>query len=309
MPQQQRDEPPVAERPASRLIPWLLGVCLVCFLVFLAVGLLEAFVGMPLLARSTPTPAFLDGAEVVLVMPDGGPVTVWQVGGACQVGKAFGQVPAGTGAHVQAGGCYSRDRRAFLYRIVLDNGSGGWVADEDLVPAAAYTPPTTTATPTPRRTATPRPTLPLPTAPPTAEPTRAATAEPLPAGSILYVDSWGLRVDRVETAGTLSSPAGDKWVEAAGRYALVYLSATNVGARDATLHVSRIYLEDAAGNRYGNDDTASSYASTAGCFDFALDVAPGDSVCLVAAIDVPLESASYLLSLEGARQAVRLDVP
>jgi hypothetical protein len=107
----------------------------------------------------------------------------------------------------------------------------------------------------------------------------------------------------------VSSPAGDKSVEAAGRYALIYLTATNRGSRYATLHVSRLYVEDASGNRYGNDDTASAYASSAGCFDFALDVAPGESVCLVAAIDLPDGGGPYVLRLDGTTDSLRLDVP
>jgi hypothetical protein len=107
----------------------------------------------------------------------------------------------------------------------------------------------------------------------------------------------------------VSSPAGDKLVEATGRIALVFLTATNQGPGLGTIHASSMYIEDAEGNRYPNDGTASAYASSADCLDYALDISLGESVCLVAAIDISAQSSYYLFGLQGANEYVLLDVP
>ena len=36
--------------PVTRLLPWLLAVCLVCFVLWAALGIFEALTGAPLLA-------------------------------------------------------------------------------------------------------------------------------------------------------------------------------------------------------------------------------------------------------------------
>jgi hypothetical protein len=127
--------------------------------------------------------------------------------------------------------------------------------------------------------------------------------------SPLSAGVWRVRVERVEIADAVSSPAGDKTVEATGRFALVFLTATNQGPGLRTLHASSMYIEDAEGNRYPNDSTASAYASSADCLDYALDISPGDSVCLVAAIDISAQGSYYLFSLHGADEQVILDLP
>jgi hypothetical protein len=128
-------------------------------------------------------------------------------------------------------------------------------------------------------------------------------------GSSFSAGNWGVRVDRVEIADTLFSPSGDKTVEATGRFALVHMTVTNQGFRLETLHASSVYIEDADGNRYQNDDLASAYASTSDCLDYALDISPGASACMVAAIDISEGSSFYVLSLSGAREYVLLDLP
>ena len=87
------------------------------------------------------------------------------------------------------------------------------------------------------------------------------------------------------------------------------MTATNQGLRPETLHVSSVYIEDAEARRYENNDLASAYASSGNCLDFALDVAPGGSVCLVAAVDILGQSSFYVLGLQGADERVLLDVP
>jgi hypothetical protein len=128
-------------------------------------------------------------------------------------------------------------------------------------------------------------------------------------GSSFFVGDWGVRVDRVEIADQLFSPSGDKSVDASGRFALVYLTATNQGIRPETLHASSVYIEDAEGNRYQNHDLASAYASSPACPDFALNIEPDGSVCLVAAVDISEQSSSYVLSLQGTDAWVLLAVP
>jgi hypothetical protein len=284
----------------ARLLPWLVFVCLVGFLALLAFGIFQLLAGPQGLARATPTPAFTVGAEVKLVGQDGGPVTVWQMGGDCEVSLAFGEIPSGSDARIRTESCYNRGRRTTYHLIALLNGSSGWVEMDDIVPAAEYTPPAPTDPPEPTNT-------PWPTSTP--PPTPTPTPPPLPMGSPLSAGNWGVRVDRVEMVGTLTSPSGDKTVEATGRFALIYMTVTNWGSRAETLHASSVFVEDAEGNRYGNDDLASAYASSGGCQDFALDIGPNESACVVAAIDIPVESRFYLFSLLGAKEYVLLDIP
>jgi hypothetical protein len=286
--------------PATKLLPWLFGLCVVAFLALLALAAFEALTRSSILARNTPTPAFPPGAEVRLVPQDGDSVTVWQVSAGCDVGNAFGQVPSGSQARTLDEACYRSRQKTTYHRIALANGASGWVEAGDIVPAAEYRPPPPTATPTPAGTPQPSPTV---------RPTQAPTRVPLPMGSALSAGNWGVRVDRLETAGSLSSPAGDKAVEATGRFALVFLTVTNHGTRPATLHASTIYIEDADGARYANDDRASAYASSAGCLDYALDTAPGESACLVAVLDISEQSRFYLLGLQGAGDTILLELP
>ncbi len=284
----------------KRLLPWLLGVCLVGFLGLVVVGVFGALDRSSVFVRATPTSAFPAGTEIKLVGPDGKSVTVWQVGGNCEVRNAFGEVPPASDARILDDGCYNGESRTYYHRIALVNESTGWVEAGDIVPVAEYTPPAPTETPRP--TGTPQPT---PTLPPTPTPTPA----PLPQGSPISAGNWRVRVDRVEIAESLSPPSGDRTTTADGRFALVFLTATNQGQGTETLHASTVYVEDAEGNRYPNDDLASAYASSAGCLDFALDVAPGGSTCLVAVFDISDQSSFYILSLFGAADRILLEVP
>jgi hypothetical protein len=216
------------------------------------------------------------------------------------VGNAFGQVPSGSPARILDEACYQSRQKTTYHRIALANGASGWVEAGDVVPAAEYRPPPPTATPMPAHT--PRPS-------PTARPTQAATRTPLPMGSALSAGNWGVRVDRVEIAGSLSSPAGDKTVEATGRFALVFLTVTNHGIRPQTVHASTVYVEDAEGTRYANDDRASAYASSAGCLDYALDIGPDESACMVEVLDISEQSPFYILGLQGAGDTILLELP
>jgi hypothetical protein len=289
-----------------KVLPWVLGACIFCFVGLMAAGIYDALVDSPIFARATPTPAFPAGLEVKLVEQDGVPVTVWQVDGNCRVGAALGQVPSGTDARLLEETCYNADRRTTFYRMALANESTGWVKAGDIVLAAEYRPPPPTEIAEASPSDTPRPT---PTLAPTPTPAQAPTATPLPPRSPLSTNSWGVRVDRVEMATTLSSPAGDKTVQATGRFALVFLTVTNQGFGARTLHASSVHIKDAEGNRYLNNDLASAYASTADCLDFALDINPGESVCMVTAIDISAQGNYYVLSLQGADDYVLLNVP
>ena len=72
---------------------------------------------------------------------------------------------------------------------------------------------------------------------------------------------------------------------------------------------SILYIEDGQGLQHHNDNLASAYASRADCRDFALDVNPDSTVCLVAAIDIPLEGGPFVLSLDGTGDSILLDIP
>lgn len=291
--------PPSTKR---RMVRLLVGLVLFVLIGLVMIAVLDALVNSPILARATPTPGFTVGLDVRLVAPEYGPVTVWQVSGNCEPGLAFGQVPSGSEARISEGFCYNRKQKSPYHLIALNSGSGGWVAAGNLVSPGAYTPPTPTATVIP----TPGPTIP-PT--PTALPTSTPVPAPLPPGSTLSAGNWEVRVDRVETASTVDSTAGDDSIQAAGRFALISLAVTNTGFQPAALHASRVLLQDAAGNEYRNDNLASAYASSPGCADFVLDLEPGTTACLVTAMDVPLQAGTYALSLAGATQWVLLEMP
>jgi hypothetical protein len=267
-----------------------------------AIVALDALINSQVLARATPTPAFLPGIDLRLIAPEDGPVTVWQVGQGCERGLAFGQMPSGSEGRAVEGFCYSRQHKTPYQRVAFGTGADGWVEAGHLIAAADYVPPTPTETVEP---------TPAPTAPPTATapPTPTPIPAPLPPGSSLSVGNWEVRVDRLEMADAVYSAAGDESIQPAGRFALVYLAVANQGFQAATLHASSVVIQDAAGNRYPNNDLASAYASSPACADFVLDLVPGASTCLVAAIDIPVHSDTYVLTLSSAEQGVLLDVP
>jgi len=284
----------------GKWIPWLIGTCILSFLGLVAAGAYEALTDSSVLAKNTPVPVFVGGTVVKLAERDGQSVTVWQVDSDCEVGPAYGQVLPGSEARILEDSCYNSRRRTHYYRIALLNGSTGWVEEGGIVLATEYAPPTPIETP--QSTSTPWPS-------PTPQPIQTPTPLPLSMGSPLSVGTWGVRVDRVEIADSLSSPSADKTVTAVGRFALVFLTVSNRSSRAKTLHASSVYIEDAEGNRYPNDDLASIYASSADCADYALDVEPDETVCMVAAIDISTQSSYYLFSLHGADDWVLLDMP
>jgi len=294
---------PEGQHPARRrLISLVVGLCLFMLLGLVAIAALDALVKSEVLARATPTAAFVVGMDVRLVAPEYGPVTVWQVAENCKPGLAFGQVPSGSEARVAEGFCYNRRQKSPYHLVDLGSGSSGWVAAGDLVPASAYTPPPPTATVVP----TPGPTQPPS---PTAPPTQTSVPAPLPPGSTLRAGNWQLRVERVEITDAVFSAAGDESIQASGRFALIYVAVTNSGFQPAALHASRVLIQDAAGSEYRNDNLASAYASSPGCADFVLDLGPGASACLVAAIDVPVQGGTYALGLTGVTEWVLLELP
>lgn len=300
--EEQSTEPTVQRHTARRIISVLLALCLLGFFGLVVVAALDALIDSPLLVRATPMPAFANGEAVRLMAPEHGPVTVWQVSGDCEPGMAFGEVPSGSEARIDEGFCYNRKPKRAYQRIALSTGSGGWVEVGNLVSAAAYIPPTPTETvePTPAPAEPPTPTVP---------PTETPIPAPLPPGSTLSAGNWDVRVERLELTDAVYSGAGDASVQASGRFALIYLNVTNTGVHAAALHASRVVIQDAAGTEYRNNDLASAYASSPDCADFVLDLAPGTSACLVAAVDLPLRSDTYALTLSGAGEWVLLELP
>jgi hypothetical protein len=286
----------------AKTLPWLLGGFLLCLVAFVLFGVVDALIG------STPAPDFSPGTEVVLAGQGSEGVTVWQVGGDCTAAQAYGQLSPGLAARVLDASCYNREERRHYHRIELAGGSTGWVADDDLLPLAEYTPPPATWTPAPEPSPTPQPTR-LGQPPPTAQATRPPRAEPLPMGSALYTSNWGVRLDRVQIADVVTSSAGDRSAQAEGRFAVLYLTVSNRASAPQNVHASILYIEDGQGLQHHNDNLASAYASQAECRDFALDVAPDSMVCLVAAIDIPLEGGPFLLGLNGTGDSILLEIP
>ena len=142
----------------KKVLPWLLGVCLLGFVGFVAIFVYEALSSTSVFTAATPTAALRPGSAVKLADSRDGPVTVWQVGDNCMVGIAFGQVPSGSDALTLEDACYNVDERSYYYRVELSNGSLGWVQADDAIPADQYKSPTATPTqgpaPTPRAVAT-----------------------------------------------------------------------------------------------------------------------------------------------------------
>ena len=142
----------------KKVLPWLLGVCLLGFVGFVAIFAYEALSSTSIFTAATPTPALRPGSAIKLAQSGNDSVTVWQVGDNCVVGIAFGEVPSGSDAQTLKGVCYNLDERSYYYRVELSDGSVGWVQADDAIPADQYKPPTATPTqgpaPTPRAVAT-----------------------------------------------------------------------------------------------------------------------------------------------------------
>ena len=142
----------------KRVLPWLIGVCLLGFAGFVAVGAYETIAGVPIFPTATPTatptPALPPGGAVKLANHNNDSVTVWYIGDSCVLGNALGKVPSGSAAFTMEDACYHLEDQSYYYRVELANGSVGWVRAENVIPADQYKPPTATSTqkpaPTPR---------------------------------------------------------------------------------------------------------------------------------------------------------------
>lgn len=148
---------PESRSPAIRLLPLILVMCLVGFVGFVAIAAYEAFTGSPVFPTATPTapptPMLMAGTEVKLAEPDGGAVTVWQIGTDCEPSHAFGEVPSGLDARVLDEACYHDETQMYYHRVRMDNESTGWVRADKIIPTDQYKPPTATPTPKPKPTA------------------------------------------------------------------------------------------------------------------------------------------------------------
>jgi hypothetical protein len=140
---------------------------------------------------------------------------------------------------------------------------------------------------------TPSP-LPPPTAIPTSTPTPTAT--PLPAGAPLFIGNWGIVVDRVEIAASLTSSYSGLTEKPAGRFALVFMRITNRGlSPDTFVAYGDIEIKDASGRLSEENFLASSYAQSQYNTDIGANINPDETVHIVAVFDISLSSEYYLL--------------
>jgi hypothetical protein len=148
------------------------------------------------------------------------------------------------------------------------------------------------STPVPGKlpTSTPAPTR-------TPAPTPTPTSTPLPVGSSITVDDWEIRVERIETAETLTSNVTSSTEKAAGRFALLFLAVTNRGLSPRTfVAVGTVEIQDAMGERYEADNLmAALYAEDQYNTDIGADINPDETVHIVKVFDISKQSALYVL--------------
>jgi LysM repeat protein len=138
--------------------------------------------------------------------------------------------------------------------------------------------------------------------PPTMTPSDTATPQPpkstpsSTASGTMTVDNWEIRVERIETANTITSPYSDYPYIAAGRFALVFMAVTNRGLRpDTFVAFGTVEIEDGEGRRYDADFVVSSIAQSTYNTDIGTDIDPDATKHIVAAFDISRQSASYRL--------------
>jgi hypothetical protein len=120
-------------------------------------------------------------------------------------------------------------------------------------------------------------------------------------GSVLAVGDWEVTVDRVEIAESLSSYDGDEFIKPVGRFALVFMTATNRGLRPESLFMDDARIVDAEGDSFRPDGIGSIYASSLDCDIAAFRVNPDASACMVTAFDISEQSSFYVFLIGTER--------
>jgi len=138
---------------------------------------------------------------------------------------------------------------------------------------------------------TPFPTL-IPI-PPTLIPTPTPTATAYPLGSSIVINKWRIQVKKVLTVPSISFY--NKTEKASGRFALLFMAVTNLDLSPQTFAFGLLQIQDADGQKYDQNITASLDAQIQYNTDSGTEINPDATQNVVAVFDIPNESAYYLL--------------
>ena len=135
---------------------------------------------------------------------------------------------------------------------------------------------------------------PIPSTPTRLVPTQTATL--IAASGTMTVDNWEIRVERIETADTITSPYSDDMYKAAGRFVLVFIAVTNRGLRpDTFVAFGTVDVQDAEGRQYEEDFVVGAIAMGIYNTDIGASINPDDTKHVVVAYDISQQSAWYRL--------------
>jgi len=134
------------------------------------------------------------------------------------------------------------------------------------------------------------------------------------ASGTMTVDNWEIRVERIETTGTIASPYDDDMYKAAGRFALVFMAVTNRGLRpDTFVAFGTVGVQDAEGRQYEEDPVVGVMAMGIYNTEIGANINPDATEHVVVAYDISTQSAWYRLvpgSLADSYQGnIALSIP
>lgn len=148
----------------------------------------------------------------------------------------------------------------------------------------------------------------LPTPVPQTLPTLAATVgivaaptiTPIPTGKPITVvtddGTWSVVIDRVEQADSITSNVTGMVEGAQGRYALVWLKATNTGKSSQFFSpIGTFVIEDEFGQHYEYNELATLYANNNKGLEDSAMLNPSQNTRMVIVFDIPKESKKYVL--------------
>ena len=149
---------------------------------------------------------------------------------------------------------------------------------------------------------------------PTPFPTPIPTATAYPLGSSIVIEKWQIKVNKIITVPGVSY--NNMLEKAAGRFALVFMTVTNLDLSPQAFDAFFItQIQDANGQTYDENTVASEYAQEQYKTDIFSLVNPDATQNVVAAFDISNESAYYLLvpgllpSVHKNIESLLLDVP
>ena len=130
------------------------------------------------------------------------------------------------------------------------------------------------------------------------------TPSPSALGSRLIIDDgfseWEVNVDRIEYSQQLIfAPGGDisTVYNPEGRFAILFLGATNRGRKTDFFFPYGLNIVDAAGNEYDHDELATLYVEyNYGVESLAHETHPGEVATAIAVYDIPIDGGPYTLS-------------